>query len=83
MSEKGEHLEIDQDSRAVDMDLTSPHIYVKNVSAHGIFPTEHLLNAGRRCQTSGKSPCYRAEQKKSRKREGERKKENNHLLSFQ
>ena len=31
-----------------------PHKYTKNTSTYGTTPTEHLLNAGRRPQTSQK-----------------------------
>ena len=33
----------------------SPHKYVKNTSTYGKTPTEHLLNAGRRPETSQKA----------------------------
>ena len=33
----------------------SPHKYIKNTSTCGTTPTEHTLNAGRRCQTSQKA----------------------------
>ena len=36
-------------------DHLPPHKYIKNTSACGTTPTEHLLNAGRRPQTSQKS----------------------------
>ena len=37
-------------------DHLPPHKYIKNTSTCGTTPTEHLLNAGRRPQTSQK-PC--------------------------
>ena len=36
-------------------DHLSPHKYIKNTSTYGTTPTEHLLNAGRRHQTSQKA----------------------------
>ena len=35
-----------------------PHKYIKNISTCGTTPTEHLLNAGRRPQTSQKARKY-------------------------
>ena len=48
-------------------DHLPPHKYIKNTSTCGTSPTEHLLNAGRRPQTSQKarnSPCTWVGQKK-------------------
>ena len=52
------------------MELTSSHKYIKNTSTCGTLLTEHLLNAGRRPQTSErarKSPCNWVGQKKEEK----------------
>ena len=49
-----------------------PHKYVRNTSTRGTTPTEHLLNAGRRPQTSQKarnSPHTWVGQKKKGKTE--------------
>ena len=35
-------------------DHLPPHRYIRNTSTRGTTPTEHLLNAGRRTQTSQK-----------------------------
>ena len=44
-----------QDGRGVRHgDHLPPHKYIKNTSTCGTTPTEHLLNAGRRPQTSQK-----------------------------
>ena len=48
-------------------DHLPPHKYIKNISTCGTAPTEHLLNAGKRPQTSQKarkSPCTWVGQKK-------------------
>ena len=46
-----------QDGRGVRCgDHLSPHKCIKNTSTCGTTPTEHLLNAGRRPQTSQKTP---------------------------
>ena len=48
-------------------DHLPPHKYIRNTSTCGTPPTEHLLNAGRRPQTSQKarkSPCTWVGQKK-------------------
>ena len=37
-------------------DHLPPHKYIRNTSTCGTTPTEHLLNAGRRPQTSQKMP---------------------------
>ena len=59
-----------------DMGLTFSHKYIKNTSTCGMILTEHLLNAGRRPQTSKrarKSPCnWVGQKKKEEKRERER-----------
>ena len=52
-------------------DHLPPHKYVRTTSTCGTTPTEHLLNAGRRPQTSQKarkSPCTWVGQKKKRKK---------------
>ena len=36
-------------------DHLPPHKYIRNTSTCGTTPTEHLLNAGRRPQTSQKA----------------------------
>ena len=51
-------------------DQLPPHKYIRNTPTCGTTPTEHLLNAGRRPQTSQKarnSPCTWVGQKKKRK----------------
>ena len=57
-----------QDGRRVRHgDHLPPHRYTRNTSTCGTAPTEHLLNAGRRPQTSQKarnSPCTWVGQKK-------------------
>ena len=53
-------------------DHLPPHKYIKNISTHGTTPTEHLLNAGRRPQTSQRarnSPRSWVGQKKEEKTE--------------
>ena len=53
-------------------DQLPPHKYIRNTSTHGITPTGHLLNAGRRPQTSQKatnSPCTWVGQRKKEKTE--------------
>ena len=53
-------------------DHLPPHKYIRNTSTCGTTPTEHLLNAGRRPQTSQKarnSPTYLGGQKKKEKTE--------------
>ena len=45
-----------QDGRRVrHRDHLPPHKYIRNTSTRGTTPTEHLLNAGRRPQTSQKA----------------------------
>ena len=60
-----------QDGRGVRHgDHLPPHKYIKNTSTYGTTPTEHILNAGRRPQTSQKarkSPCTWVGQKKKKK----------------
>ena len=50
-----------QDGRGIRRaDHLPPHKCIKNTSTRGTTPTEHLLNAGRKPQTSQKarnSPC--------------------------
>ena len=56
-------------------DHLPPHKYIKNTSTCGTTPTEHLLNAGRRPQTSQKarnSPHTWVEQKKKEKNRDKR-----------
>ena len=56
-------------------DHLPPHKYIKNTSTCGTTPTEHLLNAGRRPQTSQKarnSPYTWVGQKKKRKNRDKR-----------
>ena len=56
-------------------DHLPPHKYIKNTSTCGTTLTEHLLNAGRRRQTSQKarkSPCTWVGQKKKRKNRDKR-----------
>ena len=51
-------------------DRLPPHKYIRNTSTWGTTPTEHLLNAGRRPQTSqkvGNSPRTWVGQKKKEK----------------
>ena len=53
-------------------DQLSPHKYIRNTSTCGTTPTKHLLNAGRRPQTSQKarnSPRTWVGQKKKEKTE--------------
>ena len=53
-------------------DHLPPHKYIKNTSTCGTIPTEHLLNTGRRPQTSQKtrnSPRTWVGQKKKEKTE--------------
>ena len=60
-----------QDGRGVKCrDHLPPHKYIRNTSTCGTTPTEHLLNAGRRPQTSQKarhSPRTWVGQKKKEK----------------
>ena len=62
-----------QDGGGVERgDHLPPHKYIRNTSACGTTPTEHLLNAGRRPQTSQKtrkSPRTWVGQKKKGKTE--------------
>ena len=53
-------------------DHLPPHKYIRNTSTCGTTPTEHLLNAGRRHQTSQKARTSTrtwVEQKKKEKTE--------------
>ena len=65
-----------QDARRVRRgDHLPPHKYNRNTSTCGTTPTEHLLNAGRRPQTSQKarnSPTYLGRAKEERKNRDER-----------
>ena len=57
-------------------DQLPPHKYIRNTSTCGTTPTEHLLNGGRRPETSQKarnSPCTCVEQKKKEKNRDKRK----------
>ena len=60
-----------QDGRRVRRrDHLPPHKYIRNTSTCGTTPTEHLVNAGGRHQTSQKarsSPCTWVGQKKKKK----------------
>ena len=60
-----------QDGRGVRHgDHLPPHKYIRNTSTCGTTPTEPLLNAGRRPQTSQKArkpPCTWVGKKKKRK----------------
>ena len=62
-----------QDDRGVRCgDHLPPYKYMKNTSTCGTTPIEHLLNAGRRHQTSQKakkSPCTWVGEKKTEKTE--------------
>ena len=56
-------------------DHLPPHKYIRNTSTCGTIPTEHLLNAGRRPQTSQKgrnSPRTWVRQKKKEKNRDKR-----------
>ena len=56
-------------------DHLPPHRYIRNTSTCGTTPTEHLLNAGRRPQTSQKarnSPTYLGRAKEKRKNRDKR-----------
>ena len=68
-----EHSEELQDGRRVRRgDHLPPHKYIRNTSTCGTTPTEHLLNDGRRPQTSQKarnSPRTWVGQKKKEKTE--------------
>ena len=57
MEETQEVMEVDlQDGVGVRRgDHLPPHRYIKNTSTCGTTPTEHLLNSGRRPQTSRKA----------------------------
>ena len=65
-----------QDGRGVRRgDHLPPHKYIKNTSTCGTTPTEHLLNTGRRPQTSQKasnSPTYLGRAKEKRKNRDKR-----------
>ena len=65
-----------QDGRRVRRGDNLPlHKYIRNTSTCGTAPTEHLLNAGRRLQTSQKarnSPTYLGRAKEKRKNRGKR-----------
>ena len=47
-----------QDGGVRHGDHLPPHKYIKNTSTCGTTPTEHLMNAGRRTQTSQKARKY-------------------------
>ena len=65
-----------QDGRGVRLgDHLPPHKYIRNTSTCGTTPTEHLLNAGRRPQTSQKarnSPTHLGRAKEKRKKRDKR-----------
>ena len=66
------HLELQDGRRVRCGDHLPPHKYIRNTSTCGTTPTEHLLNTGRRPQTSQKarnSPCTWVGQKKKEKPE--------------
>ena len=69
-----------QDGRGVRLgDCFPPHKYIGNTSTRGTTPTEHLLNTGRRPQTSQKarnSPRTWVGQKKEEKTETKKRDEN-------
>ena len=68
----GKRRELQDGGRVRRGDHLPPHKYIRNTSTHGTAPTEHLLNAGRRPQTSQKarnSPCTWVGQKKKEKTE--------------
>ena len=57
------------------MEHTSSHKYIKNISTFGTILTEHLLNPGRRPQTTEsarKSPHNQVGQKEKEKKKKER-----------
>ena len=60
-----------QDGRGVRRgDHLLPHKYIRNTSTCGTTPTEHLLNAGKRPQTSQRArnyPTYLGRPKEKRK----------------
>ena len=66
-----------QDGRGVRSgDHLPPHKYIRNTSTCGTTPTEHLLNAGRRPQTSQKARNYQrtwvGQKKKQRQKNRDR-----------
>ena len=64
--------ELQNGGRVRCRDDPPPHKYIRNTSTCGTTPTEHLLNAGRRPQTSQKarnSPTYLGRAKEKRKTE--------------
>ena len=74
MNDKNHMIKRDlQDSRGVRHgDHLPPHKYIENTPTCGTTPTEHLLSAGRRLQTSQKarkSPFTLVVQKKKEKME--------------
>ena len=61
-----------QDGRGVRHgDHLPPHKYIRNTSTCGTTPTEHLLNAGKRPQTSQskKIPTFLSRAKEKRKKQ--------------
>ena len=56
-------------------DHLPPHKYIKNTSTCGTTPTEHLLNAGRRPQTSQKARNSSRTWVRQKKKEKTEKKE--------
>ena len=64
-----------QDGRRVRRDQLPSHKYIRTTSTSGTTPTEHLLNTGRRPQTSQKvrnSPTYLGRAKEKRKNRDKR-----------
>ena len=70
LNKTGSREDLQDDGGVRHEDHLSPHKYIKNTPTSGTTPTEHLLNAGRRPQTSQKarnSPCTCVGQKKKEK----------------
>ena len=55
LNKTGKREELQDGRRVTCGDQLSPHKYIRNTSMCGTAPTEHLLNAGRRSQTSQKA----------------------------
>ena len=63
-------MELQDGGRVRRGDQLPPHKYIRNTSTCGTTPTEHLVNVGRRSQTSQKarnSPTYLGRAKEKRK----------------
>ena len=70
--DKKDMVELQDGGRVRNGDHLPPRKYIRNTSTCGTTPTEHLLNAGRRPQTSQKarnSPRTWVGQKKKEKTE--------------